>query len=1034
MKQMRTRAMFSLTVLLACCACTFALNPSLDVSQYAHTSWKVRDSFTRGRIQTIAQTPDGYLWLGTEFGLYRFDGIRAVLWQPPPGQQLPASYIRELMVSREGTLWIGTTRGLASWRNEQLTRYPEISESEVSSLLEDREGTVWVGEWQSQPQGRLCAVRNGAVECYGTDGRLGWGALRLLEDSGGNLWVLGGGPPNFGFWRWRPGAPKFYSIRGGANCFAENSDGGLLLGTPQGLMRMVEGKLEPNTEALPRSMRGLLVSRLQRDREGALWIGILGGGLVHVHSGRGDVFTQSDGLSSNQIHAFFQDREGNMWVGTTEGLDRFRNFTIPTWSARQGLPFAGGAAVLARNDGTIWAGAITGLAKLDEAEVTIYRQRPQSGSLPASYVVRERIDRNLPQGFGALLEDRNGRLWISSANGIGYLEGEQFHPIPPFGTRIVLSMAEDPTGDIWLEDQENGLFRIRDGRVTQQIPWDKMVYKDRGRSLAVDRLRGGLWIGFVRGGMVYLKDGRVRESYSVSDGLGEGKVNDVRFGPRGTLWAATGGGLSRIRDGRVLTLTSENGLPCDTVHWSIEDNDHFVWLYMTCGLVRIARSDLDVWASDPKRKVQATVFDASDGVRTMARLGGYFPQATKAPDGKIWFSGVDGVGVIDPRHLPYNKLPPPVHIEQVTADRHTYSAASDGEMRLPPLVRDLEIDYTALSFVLPEKVRFRYRLEGFDRDWQEAGNRRQTFYSNLPPRSYRFRVIASNNSGVWNEEGTFLDFSIAPAYYQTKWFQALCLGAFVALLWAFYRFRLYQIQQQFDAGLEARVNERARIARELHDTLLQSFQGLVFRFQAARNQLPDRPEEASETLDSALVSADRALEEGRSSIQELRSEVLKESNMEEVLLAMGRELASSKNGEYSSPPLRVIVEGTRRAKRAMIREEIYRIARELLRNAYRHAHARSIEVELRYDDDAFVLIVRDDGKGIDTSVLKGRGRSGHWGLPGMYERAEGIGARLDVWSEAGAGTEVRLTVPGVTAYEKSGRGGRFELFRKNEEL
>ena len=230
--------------------------------------------------------------------------------------------------------------------------------------------------------------------------------------------------------------------------------------------------------------------------------------------------------------------------------------------------------------------------------------------------------------------------------------------------------------------------------------------------------------------------------------------------------------------------------------------------------------------------------------------------------------------------------------------------------------------------------------------------------------------------------------------------------------------------------LEARVGERTRIARDLHDTLLQSFQGLVFRFQAARYQLPDRPEEASEALDSALVSADQAIAEGRSAIQELRSGSSQESNLEQMLLAMGRELASSQKDGDSAPSLRVIVEGNRRAKQAIIREEVYRIARELLRNAYRHAQARNIEAELRYDDNAFLLVVRDDGKGIDPNVLKDHGRAGHWGLPGMYERAEGIGARLDIWSEAGAGTEVRLTVPAAIAYEKSGDGGRFKLFRK----
>jgi hypothetical protein len=233
--------------------------------------------------------------------------------------------------------------------------------------------------------------------------------------------------------------------------------------------------------------------------------------------------------------------------------------------------------------------------------------------------------------------------------------------------------------------------------------------------------------------------------------LGQGNVSHLRFGPLGTLWAATEGGLSRIRDGRIATLTSKNGLPCDEVHWSMEDNDQSIWFYMPCGLVRIARSELDAWVSDPKRNVQPVIFGANDGVRTVAPPGGFFPRVSKAPDGRIWFSAVDGVSVIDPRHLPYNKLPPPVHIEQITADGKVYDAASgSARLRLPPLVRNLDIDYTALSLVVPEKVRFRFKLEGQDKDWRELVNIRHVEYTNLPPRHYRFRVTACNNSGVWN--------------------------------------------------------------------------------------------------------------------------------------------------------------------------------------------------------------------------------------------------------------------------------------------
>ena len=340
-------------------------------------------------------------------------------------------------------------------------------------------------------------------------------------------------------------------------------------------------------------------------------------------------------------------------------------------------------------------------------------------------------------------------------------------------------------------------------------------------------------------------------------------------------------------------------------------------------------------------------------------------------------------------------------------------------------------EFAALSHANSQKNRYRYKLEGLEPGWNEVGSKqRLATYTNLDPGKYVFRVQASNSDGVWNEEGVSLPILITPPWWRTNWFRALFAVVVLTLLWAAYQLRVRQLAAQFNLRLEERVSERSRIARDLHDTLLQSFQGLVFRFQAVRNQLPNRPEKACEVLDSALVSADQAIAEGRSAIQELRSGPSQESNLEQMLLAMGRELAASQKDGDSAPSLRMIVEGNRRAKQAMIRGEIYRIARELLRNAYRHAHARSIEAELRYDDAAFLLVVRDDGKGIDPRVLKDHGRAGHWGLTGMYERAEGMGARLDIWSEVGAGTEVRLTVPGTIAYEKSGNSGRFKLFRK----
>jgi signal transduction histidine kinase len=460
-------------------------------------------------------------------------------------------------------------------------------------------------------------------------------------------------------------------------------------------------------------------------------------------------------------------------------------------------------------------------------------------------------------------------------------------------------------------------------------------------------------------------------------------------------------------------------------------------LYATCGLARIMRSELDAWIADPKRRIEMTVWDASDGVRLRSDVAtGHGPRVVKSTDGKLWYITGDGVQFVDPHRLAINTVPVPVRIEQVSANHEIYwqnlTGAAVSNLRLPPRVRDLQIDYTALSLVAPERVHFKYKLEGQDQDWNDVINDRRAEYTNLPPRHYRFRVIACNNSGVWNEAGDSLEFSIEPAFYQTNGFRALCAALFLALLCAAYQFRVHQLQRVFNMRLEERVGERTRIARELHDTLLQSFQGLMFSFQAVRNLLPERTDEAIRTLDHAIREGDEAIAEGRDAIQGLRAEHSLESNLEYLLTAAGKELARSPITDGEQPAFRVIVEGRTRRVSPVLQDEVYRIAREILRNAFHHAHASRIEAEIAYDPQFFRLRIRDNGKGIDRKVLEQGGRQGHWGLPGVRERAKRIGAQLKLWSEPGAGTEAELTVPARIAYRTVHRRQGLRLFRRNK--
>jgi signal transduction histidine kinase/ligand-binding sensor domain-containing protein len=994
----------------------FALNPTLDVNQYAHTAWKVRDGFFKGGIYPIAQTPDGYLWLGGEFGLLRFDGVRTTPWQPGGDQHLESSFIFSLLASRDGTLWIGTLKELASWKDGKLTHYPELDGHYIYKILEDHEGTIWVSG-VAIPNGELCAIRNGNVHCFGGDGTLGRGVFNLYEDSKNNLWagVVGG------LWRWKPGPEKFYPLAeqpNGIQALGEDTDGTILIGSNGGIQRFVDGKTE--AYPLPGFSLNFQARRILRDRDGGLWIGTSTDGLLHVHQGRTDQFSLSDGLTAEDAGAFLEDREGNIWVTTNGGLDRFRDYSIPTFSVKHGLLATIVGSILAGKDGSVWLATYGGLNRWDRGQITV----PETGSAKEDGKLNGRAP-------NSLFQDDRGRIWISTFDGIGYLDNRRFALKIARSGGPVLSFAQDHDGSLWVANEALGLFQLSHDAVVQQIPWSTLGNQAHASDLAADTVRGGLWLGFHKGGAAYFRDGKIQSSYSTSNGLGAGRVNRLRLDHDGTLWASTEGGLSRLKDGRMSTLTSKNGLPCDGVNWSMEDDGQSFWLYMACGLVRINRAELDAWVTDPKRTIQVTVFDSSDGVRSLLSGGHFNPQVAKTRDGKLWFLPSDGVSVIDPQHLAFNKLPPPVHIEQISADRKSYDVVSSGHgnVRLPPRIRDLQIDYTALSLVVPEKVLFRYKLEGWDRDWQDAGTRRQAFYSNLPPRNYTFRVMACNNSGVWNEAGTSLDFSVAPAYYQSIWFRSLCVIAFLGLLGAVYQLRLRQLARQFNMRLEERVNERTRIARDLHDTLLQSFQGVLLKFHAVTYLLPDQPAEAHKSLEAVIDQARQAITEGRDTVQGLRSSTAVANDIVRALTVLGEELAADSTNQNRAA-FAVQVEGTPRNLAPIICDEIYRIGGEALRNAFLHARAERVELEIRYDRRQFRLRVRDDGRGIDRKVLSGDGRAGHYGLPGMHERARLVGGRLTVWSEINSGTEAELTIPAAVAYAKSPVPQRPMFFRR----
>jgi signal transduction histidine kinase len=585
---------------------------------------------------------------------------------------------------------------------------------------------------------------------------------------------------------------------------------------------------------------------------------------------------------------------------------------------------------------------------------------------------------------------------------------------------MIMGLTEDSENNIWVETHGPPamLIRIQNLKVREEFPAPPMPL---ARKLVADP-QSGIWLGLVNGDLARFRSGKT-EIFPFS-GHPDSRVLALTASSDGSILGATAFGVIGWKNGKQQILTVRNGLPCDSIDALISDNQGDLWLHAECGLIKIANDEVQRWWGQPESRLKVRVLDASDGVQSGV---GHFNTSARTLDGRLWFANGTLLQMIDPAHMAGNTVAPPVHVDLIVADRKSYSPQEG--LSLPPLTRDLEIDYTALSFVLPQKVFFRYMLDGRDTRWQEPGTRRQAFYNDLRPGHYRFRVIACNNDGVWNEVGATLEFNILPAFYQTKWFVLFCVAATTCLAWMAYRYRVRQVTGRLDMQFKERLSERTRIARELHDTLLQSFQGLTLHFQRARNLLPDRAAEAIQTLDKALDGAEQAIVEGRDAIHDLRSLAPAAQGLAEEITALGEELIAEDTNKDPAQ-FRVVIEGSVRVLHPNVHLDISRIAREALRNAFIHSQGRLIETEITYSDKLFRLRIRDDGKGLDPNVRDQGERTGHWGLRGMRERAERLGGELDLWSEPGAGTEVELRLPGSIVYEASPARNGVRLFWK----
>jgi len=774
------------------------------------------------------------------------------------------------------------------------------------------------------------------------------------------------------------------------------------MGTANGVLRW-NGK-ELTSAAVPSSLLHLNVLSILRDRDANIWIG----------TSRGLFRYNSNGVSLLSAHetmgpvtALFEDREGSIWFGSARGLERLRDSTFVTYPLPNSKSQSAGALHV-DSDGRTWIAPIEGGLR--------WLKGGKSGTVTADEIANDVV-------YSITGTDEDD-IWMGRQRGglthLQYsgnsLAAKTYTQADGLVQNSVYAVYESVDRTIWAGTLSGGVSKLKDGHFTNYTTSDGLA--SNTVSAIAEGTDGTMWFGTPTG-LSELAGKRWR-NHAVPDGLVSPDVSSLLQDSAGVLWIGTAGGLAFLRNGRVQTPQGAQDWLHEPVLGMAEDRNGWLWVATSTRVLRAKRSSL----------TDKSTLDNSD-FRVYARDDGWagtegvkrFRSVAKDSSGNVWFSTNHGLAVVNPSRSAVTSVPALLRIEAVMVDGDEVSL--EQPIRVPPGEHRIVFHYLGLRLANPERVRYRSWLDGIDHGWSKATSNRDATFANLGPGKYRFRVICSSD-GIWNNEDVSIGFSVLPAFYQTIWFRVSCFAALIALLWGIYQLRVQQLQRQF----AIRLTERTRIARELHDTLLQNVHGLLFQIQAARNLFFRQPEEAVQNLDSAITMAEDAIDAGRDTIQGLRSGPMAKGNIAELLRATSQELADTRTENSEPPAFELIEEGERQALSANTKNEICHITLEILRNAYRHARAHRVEAEIRYGEQMFRLRIRDDGRGIDPKVLKEGGRAGHWGLRGIHERAERIGAQLDIWSETGAGTEVQLAVPAAVAYETPLEGAASRLYRK----
>lgn len=991
---MLARRILAFCFVFLCCTSRAWAAPPIAMH---HVSWTARDGAPQ-MVLTMAQTRDGWLWLGSSTGLFRFDGVRFERYAPP-GQALPSVGIGILNAFDDGALWIGYRYGGASvLAHGRLRHYTDRdglpAGATVWGLERDGGGRMWA----ATKQGMFYLDGQRWVAAGAAFG-LPEGAYKtLMRDRAGALWAQGAA----GVYRLPAGGQRFIKA-------TPDSGTGVLFQVPDGSVwswNAVASRLSrltrPDDGAAPRrwSTDGEEVNSLLFDRQGDLWVGRINGVEHHgAHAVQRSGLPQ--GLSGRWVACIFEDREGSIWTSTSTGIDRFRRQRLETVD----MPVSTVTNPLAPDaDGGMWVGRY-------------HFARPHNGKLTPRVLdlgPSMALDRDLIVAYrdtaGVLWLGENDRLFRSSGAG-------PVRAVPlPVKDSMVASMADDADGALWAALVPQGLYRL-----DAQQRWHAMQaatgLPDQTPHVVASSPQLGLWLAYPRGPVLQLRQGGWRR-YGPGEGLALNKLEAMHVS-RSHVWVGGEKGMALWLGERFVPVGGVGGVELEGVSGIVELDNGDLWVDAAAGLFRIAAAEIARLKSTAGYRVRYEKLDSLDGLTGNAPVRYPVPTLVKTTDNKLWLSTTSGVFRMDPSAPPTPGPAAPVLIRAIGPPGQPRPAL-DG-LRLAAGTTALQIDYTALALAMPERVAFRYRLEGVDAQWQEVGQRREAYYNNLGPGDYRFSVDVTDYAGTWSERPATLAFSIAPTIAQSWWFKTLCALLLLVACWMLYRRRMRVVALQVAARLEGRTRERERIARELHDTLLQSVQGMILHVQAATMSLPE-PEPARMKIEAALQQADDALLEGRERVRDLRAGEPGEQNLPEAIGAVTRRFGWT-------GALQAKVEGKVRPLHPLIYEELLAIAGEAVANACRHAGAQRIDVGLRYGAAELRLTVRDDGAGIPAEVMAAGGRSNHWGICGMYERAERIKARLTLRSDPGGGTEWLLALPGALAYQTPPR--RFWFRRKS---